>query len=381
MSDNCVHVVFLNQSSGYLQVDIINAWRAKGYDCTLITGGLDDRDNVLDESVNIHYVIQYSKESGFSRLLSWVICFLQMAYLTILKYRSSHIVAVSNPPFTALIPYLLRLSYDVVLFDIYPDLLINYNLIKENGLIHKLYASINKVVFKRASRVITLTPEMGELTAKYLSVVNRAEVIPPWSNFQRNVNFIGSEKFGTDIIDCKDQFVLVYSGNLGRSHPIDKLIELVAHLDSRKFLLVIIGNGYWSEYLQEKILRSQLTNIRLMQRLPFIEYRKVLEFASMSVVLLDSRAESSSIPSKTFDILAAGKPILAICSAQSSLANLLNSHECGIVIDFNNYKYFKEILNRLFEDKILLDKLGYNSKIASSFFTSALAEKYVSKVG
>ena len=53
---------------------------------------------------------------------------------------------------------------------------------------------------------------------------------------------------------------------------------------------------------------------------------------------LDKEASNLSIPSKTFDILSIGNPILGICELNSGLAEVIQSNECGIISDGQDLK-------------------------------------------
>ncbi|MDY0281417.1 MAG: glycosyltransferase WbuB, partial [Salinivirgaceae bacterium] len=79
------NIVFINQDSGYLMIYIVNAHVAAGYQCTLITGRLIERDTKLDDSVNIKRIIAYNRRSKLKRLYSWIIGFIQI--LLIIAFR------------------------------------------------------------------------------------------------------------------------------------------------------------------------------------------------------------------------------------------------------------------------------------------------------
>ena len=76
-------IVFINQDSGYLMIDIVNAHVAKGYECVLITGRLVERNSKLSESVKVKRIIAYNRSSTFRRLFTWSFGFLQIFIISL----------------------------------------------------------------------------------------------------------------------------------------------------------------------------------------------------------------------------------------------------------------------------------------------------------
>ena len=84
---NYKSIVFVNQSSGYLMIDIINAHVPYYDEIILLTGGLNERSNKLDDRVKVHYLNKYDRSSNLKRVLTWSVFFIKSLFILMLKYK------------------------------------------------------------------------------------------------------------------------------------------------------------------------------------------------------------------------------------------------------------------------------------------------------
>ena len=112
-------------------IDIINAHATEWKNISLVTGKLVQRDIALHSKVAFKKIITYQRGSAFKRVLTWGIGFLQILWLVKTKYKTAHLYLVSNPPFTAFLPFFCSNSYSLLLFDVYPDALLEYSVLKK----------------------------------------------------------------------------------------------------------------------------------------------------------------------------------------------------------------------------------------------------------
>ncbi len=93
-------VVIVNQSTGYLTIDIVNAYCKVYKDVTLITGRVEKYDRELSSNVKVCKVISYNKSSLFKRILTWIIGFVQIYFILLFRFSNALVVYVTNPPIT-----------------------------------------------------------------------------------------------------------------------------------------------------------------------------------------------------------------------------------------------------------------------------------------
>lgn len=139
MKMNINKVVIINQSTGYLTVDIVNAYCKIYKDVTLITGRVEEYERKLSPNVKIYKIISYNKSSVFKRILTWTIGFVQIFFILLFKFSNALVIYVTNPPITYFASLLLNNQYIIIVYDIYPDALRNMK-ISSNTLIYKFWA-------------------------------------------------------------------------------------------------------------------------------------------------------------------------------------------------------------------------------------------------
>jgi len=95
------------------------------------------------------------------------------------------------------------------------------------------------------------------------------------------------------------------------------------------------------------------------------------------VIILDDKTPDVSIPSKIYNIMAAGLPVLAIASPDSGIGDLIKSHKIGEVFEKTNIKDMCQFIRELKHDSRKRSIYSSCSLEASGLFTSKNAEFYL----
>jgi hypothetical protein len=174
-------IVFVNQSSGYLMIDIVNAFRDRYEQRVLFTGFLNPRSQPLDADVKLEKLVQYNRSSGLKRVWTWTSAFFKALILIMFKYRKAELFLVSNPPLTIFLPLLLGNRFSILVYDIYPDALVAQGMLKKKSFLIKCWERVNRKVMARAEKVFTITHGMKQVLSDYVSE-EKIEVVPVWSD-------------------------------------------------------------------------------------------------------------------------------------------------------------------------------------------------------
>lgn len=378
MAKNPDTVLILDQASGYLQIDMLEAYGSKYDERAIVAATIVERGTPLSKEVQWHKTIKYDRSSAFRRVYTWLIATMQMFWIVAWRYRKAHIVAITNPPFSIYVPWILGVkSYDIVIYDAYPDALVNFGYTEKNSLFYRVWSRLNEKAFEGANRIFTLTNGMKELVCSYVDNAAKVEVVNLWSDANDFKPVVDDHNEILIKTNSHGKFCLVYSGNLGLTHPVEKLVELAALLDPARFSIIIIGGGAKDKLLKEIQAKKQYLHVHLLPWQPIELLSHSLHAADLSVVTLDKEASNLSIPSKTFNILSVGNPVLGICESDSGLAEVIQKHNCGIISDGHDLKQLARQIIELEADQDLQKKLKANSLKASKSFTKANALKYL----
>lgn len=373
------NIVFINQATGYLTIDIINefVYTGKFANIDLIAGSIRVQDIALDEKVNWSRIAIYDRGGPRKKMLSWLKGTIQIFWLLLTKYRKYDIFYVTIPPIAYFISLFVGNKFSVLIFDVYPDALKVYNVSSKN-LFYKIWVKINRVIFKKAHKIYTIGEGMSRLLQAYVDK-SQITVIKNWTGLTGLKNIDESNNFFIQEQGLQDKFVVMYSGNIGVTHNVEVLIEIAGLLNNHEdVFFLIIGRGDRYRAIEHLINTSELSNCRL---LPFqadnlLNY--TLSASDLGVVLLDNLSASVSVPSKIYNLQALGIPIIGIADTNSDLANHLNSYKNGRCINSSDKQKIADYIVQLKDDNQEYMRLKENSLTASLNFTIKNAKMYVS---
>jgi glycosyltransferase involved in cell wall biosynthesis len=349
-------------------IDIANALSVMNFDISLITGRLIVRDNPLGNTVKVRKIIKYDRSSKPMRLITWITAFFQILFIIKTKYRKDYLFIVTNPPFTPLLTLFCRNKFSLLIFDVYPDALIQTGIVGETSFLIKCWRKANKRVFSRADNIFTLTEGMSALLKNY-SGEKKIQIMPIWTNNEffrpipKDLNPFISEQ------NLKDKFVVLYSGNLGATHNIEVFPELALRIKKQNVVFLIIGEGDRKKWLYDQVRKLDIRNCLLLplQSVDLIPYS--FASADLAVVSLDSTASGLSLPSKTFNFMSAGLPLLCISGNDSELKRLVTKYDNGKCFLPNQVEEMVSFIEEMSDNRIILEYYRTNSLKASKDFT------------
>jgi glycosyltransferase involved in cell wall biosynthesis len=360
-------------------IDIINAYAESGYSCVLITGRLVVRNKPLHESVKIDWIIRYNRTKTFKRLLTWGIGTIQILVKILFKFNKDLLFIVTNPPFGPLIPLIVKNPYRLLIFDIYPDVISELGYLSENSRIIKWWRKSNKKVFSKAERIFTITESMKQVLLKYAGH-HEVEVVPIWTDntFLKPVDPIENTFLKTHNLSGK--FIVMFSGNIGLSGGVDVLIDLAVKIKSNDIFFLIIGDGANKEMMNEKAIKLRLKNLLFFPWQPVTELPFSLSSASLAFIFLGAKTSKLVIPSKLFNFLSVGSPLLCVSPKGSEVEKLVTKYECGKNFEQDDIVEMAKFITDVSTNKELLTLMKKNSLKASENFSESNIGRFLTAI-
>jgi len=358
-----------------MTIDLANALAKKYERVFLLTGYLVSMGTSLDRNIDVQHIYKYHRSSIRTRAFSWFIGTIQAFFLIVFKYRNSDLYITSNPPTLPLTLSMIRRPYSLMIWDIYPDALVMSDLVRRNNPIVKIWSRLNRKVYKRALSIITLTEGMASGLERYIDR-SKITIVPAWASGQDS--FIQEQNENPFIAkyQLNDKFIILYSGNLGKEHEVESLVFLAENIKQHEDIQVmIIGRGWKYDFIQNEIQAKNLANCMILPKQPSELFLASLAATHIGVVSLSNSLSNVSIPSKTFNILASGKPILCIGEQESDLAKLLQSTTTGAAFSPDNIGGMTDFVLHLKKDKQIYQEYARNAREISSRFTSGNADR------
>jgi len=372
-------IVFVNQSSGYLMIDIIHAVGKHYTKSVLIAGTINPRNNPLGDGVTVEKMVPINRKSTLKRLISWSLGFLKALYLVKTKYRNAHLFLTTNPPFAPLIPLFCNNSYTLLVYDVYPDVLTEFKLLGKGSFIVKLWQKANRKVYAKADQLFTISEGMKRCMEHY-SGENPVQVVPVWTDNQFLKPVVKAQNPFVISQGLQDKFIVLYSGNLGYTHELDVILEIAAQMKRPDLFFLIIGDGEKKSLLQQKISEDGLTNCRILPWQPVEMLPYSLASADLGIVSLGKGASLLSVPSKTFNLLSVGAPLLCIASDESELSGLVHQHKIGKCFTPDQVQEMIAYIENLADNREYHQTLSGNALKTSEQYGPENAERFAEEL-
>ena len=293
-------------------------------------------------------------------------------------------IVTTNPPFVGLAALLMRrlfaMPYVQIVYDLFPDSAVRMGAIGANSPITRIWRTVTRAIFRDAALVIAIGRDMAEIIASLMgSRPAKVIIIPNWSDEAKVWPVPRADNAFVRATGVADKIVIQYSGNLGRNHNVECLIEAAKLVsDDSRIVFQFIGGGAKKSIVEKAIREAGLTNVQCLPLQPIADLAAVLSAAQLGVVALGEAFTGLSVPSKTYGIMASGVPILAILDERSEIGRTISEHHCGVVLPRADGAAVAAIVRQLAGDPARFASLGDNGRRAflKNYTLSKAADRY-----
>ena len=209
---------------------------------------------------------------------------------------------------------------------------------------------LERVSYSAADAVTVLSDDLADNVRAKLNEAERSKVrvIP---NFVDTAFIAPGERMTAyrRELGVGDERIVMYAGNVGFSQSLGLLVAAADALrDDPSVVFVINGSGSGLPDLERA--GRQLPNMRFSPLQPRARVPEVLATGDIHVVPLKRGLARSSVPSKTYSILAAARPLVASVDAGTEVARLVEQAGCGFAVPPEDPAEFVTALRALLDD-------------------------------
>lgn len=294
------------------------------------------------------------------------------------------LLLTTEPPYLPLMGYLIhlifRVPYVCLLYDLYPDVAVALNVVSERHWLARFWDWCNRRVWENAQSIIVLSSSMKErVLVKAPAIADKVTVIPSWADPDRIKPINKQDNWFAHQFKLTEKFTVLYSGNLGRCHDLDTILIAAEHLLGEPIQFVFIGHGAKLQSCRDRVRDSGLSNCLF---LPYQE-KSVLPYSltacDLSLVSISEGLEGLVAPSKLYGILAAGRPVAAICEPHSYLRQLLGTANCGAAFDNGDATGLANYIRHLAAHPPLTEAIGQSGRqyLQKHFTPAVVAQQYL----
>lgn len=291
----------------------------------------------------------------------------------------------STPPIQGLLGAFINIFRGIpfvyCLQDIFPDSLAGTSLAKKGGLLWKIGRVIENFTYKHADKIIVISEDFKKNIMAKGVPEEKIAVVYNWvdQNAVVDVSRENNKLFDKYNLD-RSKFYIEYSGNIGLTQNMDMLLEVMKELKGSHpgIGLVLVGDGAYKAQVEEIVKRDDLTNVVMIPFQPYEDISYVFSLGDAGLVISKPGVGANSVPSKTWSIMSASRPVLANFD-ENELKDILAGNACGIFTKAGDKEAFKQSVIKLYENRELCREYGANGRqfVMDNLTREVGTQKYV----
>ncbi|MEY2452951.1 MAG: colanic acid biosynthesis glycosyl transferase WcaI [Acidimicrobiaceae bacterium] len=261
--------------------------------------------------------------------------------------------------------------------DVFPDVAVELGVITNRSIIG-MASALERFTYLRSDAVTVLSDDLRDNVVAKLrgNRPERVRVIPNFVDTQ-HIRPAPKENSYRAEFGLTGKTVVMYAGNVGFSQSLDLVLDAAAALaDDPDLVFVINGGGAARADLERKAAGAR--NVRFVDMQPKDRLPDVLAAADVHVVPLRRGLARSSVPSKMYSILAAGRPIVASVDPGTEVAEVVERASAGVAVPPDDPEAFTKALARVVAEPEEMERMGRNGRAFVERWASpaAIAEHY-----
>ncbi len=176
-----------------------------------------------------------------------------------------------------------------------------------------------------------------------------------------------------------DKFVFLYAGNMGHPQDIESIVVCAEKLKTdERFHFLFIGSGAKRKWLEKTADENDLTNVTILAPLARGEQNLFLNACDVGFVTLVKRMRGLAMPSRTYNFMAAGKPVLALTEEDSEVAKVLDEDKIGWRVAPGKPLELLEMIRKIYDSRADFPRMQKRARKAAEekYSIETAREKY-----
>ncbi len=247
--------------------------------------------------------------------------------------------------------------------DVFPDVAVELGAITDDRVI-AVASWLERFLYRRADAVTVLSEDLRSNVAAKLGSHHpeRVAVIPNFVDTERIAPSDPENSYRAEY-GLSGRTVVMYAGNVGLSQSLDLVVEAARrYRDRGRDDVVFVVNGGGSARVELMDSAVGLDNLRFVDMQPRERLPEVLAAADVHLVPLKTGLARSSVPSKLYSILAAGRAVLASVDAGTEVATTIERARAGVAVPPEDLDAFIDALDGLLDDPEARAEMGRSGR-------------------
>lgn len=372
-------------STGYYMTEIAEYLAKNNQDVNVLCSNLTYNTNLVTtiksevrNKVRINRVLlkQIDKNNFIFRILRLTNASIKLFIKSLLLIsRKDRVLIVTNPAFLILLMPMLKLikgiKYDLLVHDIFPENLVAIKKMKSSSLIYKLIKFLFDFSYSKAENCIVIGRDMEKIVKEKIGDKSNITLIPNWAEVDKIFPVNKNDTNMINLLNLQGKFIFQFAGNLGHAQGLKNILDAISLIKNEDLHFLFIGSGAMESEIKLAAKNSLLKNISLIGFQDRSNQNDFLNACDVALITLSDGMLGLGVPSKAYNIMAAGKPILIIADNASEISMCVKEYNLGWIVEPNNPKLLSDTFEMIYKDfssgKVNIE----NSRI--------VAEKYFAK--
>lgn len=331
----------------------------KGYKNKIFKNEKKDNFNIFRT-----YFVPSNREINIKRLISEssfiISAFLRGLFITGLDFIFCSIPPLNSGIAALMLSILKRIPLISEIRDPFADAAIEEEIIRSK-LALKIIKRCENTILSKSRHIFTISKGLKNILIKNRHSPEKITVVYSGTD----LGIFNPKKYSTVPSECihlKDKFIVAYTGTHGIGQKLETFIKSAELLKNEKDIhFILIGDGPEKNDLIELSKKLQLKNISFLNPVSRTEIPAYIKIANVCVVLLRNNCMNRcAIPTKIYDSLAMGKPIILSADAEAKI--FIEGIKAGVCVKPENCEEISSAIRYLYEHPEKCREFGQNAR-------------------
>ena len=332
------------------------------------------REMINGVRINRCWSTTFSKDRLMLRGVNVITIMLTFFIKMLFRFRrGDRVLVVTNPPplpFVATLAAKLRGAKTYLLIhDIYPDVLVPTGFTQSTSLPYRIIDFATRRLYRSVNQIITIGRDMEKLVIKKNpKLKSKVSVITNWADDQMRPVPREENKFRDEAYH-EDELVIQYSGNMGRTHGLNIIAQAAAILEQKRINGVrwmMCGWGSGKKELEQICKEKNLQSVVILDPVHRKDLAALISIADISIISFIPKMSGISVPSRMYNILATGCPMIGITETDSELAQTIFDDDLGWVSPPQEPELLAELVIQIYEQRPELARYRKRCQVAAT---------------
>lgn len=307
-------------------------------------------------------------KNSLARAFRYILCHFVQIYKSI-RFKNYDIILVSSTPPTqgamaAIVRKIKKKPLIYNLQDIFPDSIVATGLTKNKSFLWRIGRIIENFTYRNADKIIVISEIFKQNIMAKGVPESKIEVIYNWVD-ENEVVYVEREKnilFDRYNLD-RDKFYVTYNGNIGLTQNMEMLLDVANMLkDQSDIHFIVMGEGVYKSKVVERMNKENIQNTTVLPFQPYEDISHVFSIGDVGLVISKKNVGQNSVPSKTWSIMSATRPVLASFDEGSEIQAIIEENQAGLFAKAGDKDALYDAILKLYNNPDLCNDMGQKGR-------------------